>query len=86
MFDLVSFASKYATKTTLSAILNSSMVSVVTTETAGRACLVMYETILGTGQLSCNASAPIHPTYAGALRWPAYGVTLSEPRNIFKVG
>ncbi len=41
VFEVLSSASKYATATTLSAILNSSNESDPRTDTAGRACLVM---------------------------------------------
>lgn len=41
VFEVLSSASKYATATTLSAVLNSSNESDPRTDTAGRACLVM---------------------------------------------
>jgi hypothetical protein len=46
VFAALKSASNYETKTTLSAVLKSPRVSAVKIETAGRDCLVMYETIL----------------------------------------
>lgn len=46
VLEAASPAARNATSTTLSAVLNSSSVAAVTVDTAGSACLVMYETIL----------------------------------------
>src|ERR1700733_128253 len=86
VFDSLSSAAKYAIRTTLSAALNSPIVSAVRVETAGNDCLVMYDMMLRVDCQSDRICVDRRKTHAGALRAPEYGLTLSRPRKTLTVG
>ena len=87
MLDALSSAAKYAIRTTSSAVLNSSIVSDVSVETAGSDCLVMYEMMLRNRSSVAEYLGDRRvKTDAGALRAPEYGLMLSRPRKTLTVG